>query len=220
MKVLFIGNSFTYYNDMPMTLASLIGADNEVKSIVKGGYYLSRHLDADDALEGLAIRELDRGDYDFVVLQDQSFSPIKDYGRFERGVVGLSAHVKEGASVLMYATWAYKDGSEKLAKTGLGYEEMRDRLYSCYKQVGDSIGAQTVPCGYLMYRLTKKYPDIDFLSVTDSYHPAPAGSLSLALMFSIWLGFAPNISALSEEMKNIAETVLSDCYYTVNEFKK
>ena len=38
-----LGNSFTYYNDMPQMLTELTGA--EVVAHTRGGAYLSEHLD-------------------------------------------------------------------------------------------------------------------------------------------------------------------------------
>ncbi len=219
MKVLFIGNSFTYYNDMPRTLESLSGGECVSESIVKGGYYLSRHLDEDDSLEGLAIKTLDGGDYDAVVLQDQSFSPIKDYERFRRGAVGLSRHVRPGARILMFSTWAYKEGSKKLGGTGLEYESMKDMLYNAYKSVGDEIGAECVPVGDLFFFLTRQYPDREIIREADEYHPAPLGSEAIAIMFLLWLGIQPEGSLMSDGMKEIYPTLLEEANRIINQKK-
>lgn len=45
MNILFIGNSYTYYNDMPKMLESLARAAGfyaEVASVTKGGYTASQ----------------------------------------------------------------------------------------------------------------------------------------------------------------------------------
>ena len=42
MKILFIGNSYTYYNDMPALLESLMcenGYDAKIHSVTKGGIF-------------------------------------------------------------------------------------------------------------------------------------------------------------------------------------
>ncbi len=210
MKILFIGNSFTYYNDMPSILSGMLGDGHEVKSITKGGYYLSRHLDEDDALEGLAIKTLTEWDYDFAVLQEQSFCPIGDRERFERGVLGLSRYIRAGAKPVMYATWAYRDGSEKLKKTGVSYEDMRDKLHSAYYEVGEKIGADTLPVGNLMYRMIKLHPEVDFLNEKDDFHPSLAGSIGIAEMFSLYFGIEPNIESLPEETVELAKMLLED----------
>ncbi len=47
MDILFIGNSFTYYNDMPAvfeSIARMSDIDADVKSVAFGGYYLNQHI--------------------------------------------------------------------------------------------------------------------------------------------------------------------------------
>ena len=51
LKVLFIGNSHTYYNDMPVMVqhrASEAGFDCHVTMIAHGGWYLEQHVDEPD----------------------------------------------------------------------------------------------------------------------------------------------------------------------------
>ncbi len=210
MKILFIGNSFTYYNDMPSILSGMLGEEHEVRSVTKGGYYLSRHLDDDDALGGLAIKTLSEWDYDYVVLQEQSFCPIEDNERFMRGVIGLSKYIREGAKPVMYATWAYRDGSEKLSKTGLGYREMRDKLQEAYFTAGEAIGADTLPVGMLMHRMIALHPETDFLNEKDNYHPSRAGSIGIAELFSLYFGIEPDMDSLPEEDRALAAALLTD----------
>ena len=49
MKILFIGNSATYFNDMPTAIfapmCEAAGYDVEVTAITKGGYCLAGHVD-------------------------------------------------------------------------------------------------------------------------------------------------------------------------------
>ena len=57
MNILFIGNSYTYYNDMPKMLESLARAAGfyaEVASVTKGGYTLAR-LASDDNENGRRV---------------------------------------------------------------------------------------------------------------------------------------------------------------------
>ena len=53
MKVLFIGNSFTYFNDMPYTFSNMLRQsepDSRVEAIAYGGYSLMQY--ADETTEG------------------------------------------------------------------------------------------------------------------------------------------------------------------------
>ena len=76
--VLFIGNSFTYYNDMPSTyflsLAAKAGYRVRVTAITKGGYTLEKFADPADEQGKRVAEALDAknaGKYDYVVLQEQ-----------------------------------------------------------------------------------------------------------------------------------------------------
>ena len=71
-KVLMIGNSNTYFNNMPRMFEQLALADQpprrvQREMIVQGGATLKRQWEADKA-----IKAIERGGWDFVILQEQS----------------------------------------------------------------------------------------------------------------------------------------------------
>ena len=74
MRVLFIGNSHTFFNDMPQTfkkLAESAGFPTEVEMIAHGGRPLSWHLQ-----EMVEIRfSLLYGKYDYVIVQQAAHAP-------------------------------------------------------------------------------------------------------------------------------------------------
>lgn len=72
VRVLFIGNSYTFYNDLPAMLAALgekrgVRFENTVNAT--GSASLASHW------QGGSGKELETGRYDYVVLQDQSIIP-------------------------------------------------------------------------------------------------------------------------------------------------
>ena len=90
LKVLFVGNSFTYYNDMPEVYfkkaAEADGYDVIVTAVTRGGAYLYQHADQDNE-QGKRLRQEIRGvHYDVAVIQEQSLNPIKDEESFLGGV--------------------------------------------------------------------------------------------------------------------------------------
>ena len=75
LRVLFIGNSYTYYNDMPSMVRQIASTQRMKLSctrVVKGGERLSGHLKNGRLLELLA-----RGGWDYVVIQEQSTAPAR-----------------------------------------------------------------------------------------------------------------------------------------------
>ena len=71
-KLLFIGNSATFVNDIPGTLQALAGAagyEISVGRMLKGGYELCRHADMETEHGRAVAEEIAKG-YDIVFLQD------------------------------------------------------------------------------------------------------------------------------------------------------
>ena len=148
-RILFIGNSFTYYNEMPAMFSLLANdADFEVStaSVVKGGWYLSRFADPEDEM-GKALRAFyPRHRWDDIVLQDQSLNPAVNREGFLQAVRDLRVLMPEGRFVF-YQTWAYEYDSAKLAATGLSYEQMRAGLRDAYRQAAEEMDGVCVPVG-------------------------------------------------------------------------
>ena len=77
MKVLFIGNSFTFVNDLPAMLENLSGGEITYGKVLRGGAYLKWYADPEHEL-GVQVREKAKETWDAVILQDQSFNPARD----------------------------------------------------------------------------------------------------------------------------------------------
>ena len=84
LRVLFVGNSLTYQNDLPRMIAALAksrGHDMQYEVYAPGGYRLSQH-----AADAKLFEKIDRGSWDVVVLQEQSQMPAVPRDRLEREV--------------------------------------------------------------------------------------------------------------------------------------
>src|SRR5690606_13596616 len=78
-RVLFIGNSYTHTNDLPgmfTTLAASLGEDVVTGMSAPGGYTFNQHTQNTATLNALA-----QGDWDVVVLQEQSQLPSFPLGQ-------------------------------------------------------------------------------------------------------------------------------------------
>merc|ERR1719317_1917053 len=70
-NILFLGNSYTYFNDLPgmvSSLATAAGLSASVKSVAPGGQTLGGHVSS-------SLGQITSGDWDVVVIQDQSQRP-------------------------------------------------------------------------------------------------------------------------------------------------
>lgn len=185
MKVLFLGNSYTYFNDLPaMTeaLAKRAGVDLTTASVTRGGAYLHQFADPADELAAKWKPLYDGDTWDYVVFQNQSFHPVKDPAAFRKAALDVQAMLQPGQKILFYQTWAYKYGSEKLAGTGLAYDDMLTQMTASYGAAAEAVGGCAVPVGQAFAEVRALHPEIELYN-PDGSHPSPAGTYLAACLF-------------------------------------
>ncbi len=188
MQVLFIGNSFTYFNDLPYTflnMAKTLEPESRIESIAYGGYTLSQYCDETTEVGRLVISKIVSYEWDYVVLQEQSLLPCNDEKSFVNAVKTLSRIISQvGAKVVLYQTWAYADGSEKLMSTGMTYGEMASKLKSAYDRAASESGATVAPVGETFAHVKKAEYITKLINENDGYHPSSTGSyLAACIIF-------------------------------------
>ncbi len=193
MQVLFIGNSFTYFNDMPYTFLNMIKTvepDARVESLAYGGYTLSQYADENTEVGRLAISKIVSYEWDYVILQEQSLLPCTDPKAFTEAVKKLCGIISQiEAKVILYQTWAYEEGSEKLASTGMTYEEMSEKLKSAYGAAAEATGALVAPIGEVFSQITRSDHITHLINRNDNYHPSTSGSyLAACVLFKLITG--------------------------------
>ena len=170
VNVLFIGNSFTQRNDVPGLLAELaaargISVDHDLISV--GGASLRTHWNGGRATEAIAS-----GNYDFVVLQEQSTLPVKNAARMPENVRLFEEAIRQsGAKTVLYMTWARKHSPESQAV-----------IAEAYSSIGKELGAVIVPVGLVWERFLAEH-NVPVLHDRDQSHPTPAGSYLAACVF-------------------------------------
>ena len=183
-RILFIGNSLTYYNDLPALfgdLANDAGFETITASVTKGGWYLSRFADPQDEMGAALRRKYPLRRWNDIVLQDQSLNPAVDPDGFLAAVRALRQAMPEGRFVF-YQTFAYEAGSDRLAATGMTQQEMYDRLRDAYATAAREHGGLLVPVGEAFRRIQREHPLVN-LYQPDSLHPNLAGSYLAACVF-------------------------------------
>lgn len=171
MKILMLGNSFTYFNDMPHTLSVLLGA--EVVHHTRGGALLSEQLDVQDTLGMRTQAALRDEQWDYVILQEMSNGPITAPESFFDSVHKLCALARQnGAEPMLYATWAYQRDSAKLATMNMSYDEMFRQMFEAYHRAAEQNQALIADVGQRFYELS----DSHNLYVEDGFHPNQEGS--------------------------------------------
>lgn len=189
IRILFVGNSLTYVNDLPNIIAQLAksrGFSIEYDSYAPGGYRLSQHA-SDPAL----MEKINQGKWDFVVLQEQSQMPALSQEQVERDVYPyaqrLSQMIRQAnpkTHVVFYMTMAQKDGDRQnmkiIPEVGT-YEGMQDRINFSYTRMAQQNRGLLVPVGLVWKNVRQGKTALELYS--DDRHPNITGSYLAACVF-------------------------------------
>jgi hypothetical protein len=190
-RILFVGNSYTYVNDLPnrvLAIAGSIGFEPpvEVATIAFGGAWLQDHAANPDTLAAIA-----GGGYDYVVLQEQSYLPVVDPGTFIAAVETLAAAaIDAGAEPALFETWARAEGNELYTGDLAGYTPatMQAALRDAYTEAATLTGAEYLPVGDTWEETLAAYPDMP-LFAADGSHPSQHGTyLAACVIFAALTG--------------------------------
>lgn len=142
LRVLFIGNSATYMHDLPLTLGRLAtdaGYPMECHMLVKGGWRLSQHADAESEWGAQVFAEIAQG-YDLVFLQDNGNCITSDELR-EASMAACrhlaAAVTASGGQIWFYVRPPY--GTEHAGRSPFAQCEEFDRFFG---EIGAEIGAK------------------------------------------------------------------------------
>ena len=171
MRILMLGNSFTFTNDMPQMLADLTGA--EVTHHARGGARLSEHLNPGTKLGAATQAALAQETWDYVVLQEMSHGPLTSPRSFFNSVRLLCQQIRQNGGVpLLYATWAYQKGGDTLTAKGWDYDEMARTLSEAYHKAARENNTLIADVGRRFY----EWSDPQTLYAADGVHPSELGS--------------------------------------------
>lgn len=202
MNVLFIGNSYTYYNDMPLLFERLANSNHKnvtVFSITQGGRQLESYTDTSDATTMALDALLERQTFDVCFIQEQSVMPASDYNRFIAGLdCVINKLVGRADRRILYATWGRKAGSPELAMHNWTTESMTQLLSNAYQKAAQLYGAEVSPVGINFLHITQRFPEINLYD-DDLTHPSYRGSCLAALThyYTLFTEFPSKTGVLS-----------------------
>lgn len=202
MKVLFIGNSYTYYNEMPKLLEAIAkgnGKDLQTHQVTRGGWYLHKYLDEKDEFHNKLMDLITENHYDVCFLQEQSMCPYLDYKRFTDGATRLMKHMQSAVDeFVLYQTWARKEGSPSLEEHNLTADQFGEGIAMAYERFAGEAGLRVSPVGGCFAELRLVDPETD-LYHEDKSHPSYAGSCLAALQhYKTLFGEIPENTSMLE----------------------
>ncbi len=184
-KVLFLGNSYTGVNNLPQIISDIainMGDTLIFDLYTPGGYTLDQH-----SIDSIAINKIINGDWDYVVLQDQSQIPaLPNY--FSQGAISLCFQIRDAkpcARPVFYMTWGRQNGDATNCTVWppvCTYEGMDSLLRNSYTEMAISNKAELSPVGKVWNNIRSNHPTIN-LYQTDGSHPSEAGSYVAACTF-------------------------------------
>ena len=182
LRILFIGNSYT--GGVRKCLQQTFADTTELQFITKGGATLSDHLK-----QPTTIEIIQTGNWNFVVLQEQSQTPAlstDSAASFQQSVRTLSKIIQQaGASPILYATWGRRDGDQRNPKVFPDFETMNDQLSSAYQRAGSAATARVAPVGTAWAQLKQQDEALwRSLYAQDGSHPSTNGAYLTACVFA------------------------------------
>lgn len=201
-KILCIGNSFSEDACRYVWgISRAVGCEVKIVNLYIGGCDFSRHYRNmmseakayDFQIDGIrntgiktSIKEaLLTENWDYVTLQQQSYQGT-DYETFQPYLNELAAYVRRmcpKAKLVMFETWGYEEGSQKLASTEFAtHEDMFNALHDAYGKAQREIGAEGVIPGGKAISLATEMGGLPIYR--DSYHMSFGfGRYLLGLLF-------------------------------------
>lgn len=173
-RVLFVGNSYTYFNDLPYNI-SLIGEASgtpiEAEMIAVGSATLYQHLLAGEGGTGAAER-IAMGGLDAVVIQGQSMEASTLTFALE-----AFPEVLADTNNVWFATWARH--GDFFFDPELGPASMNDSNERGYRDAAELAGGVVARVGGAWELARMELPEVR-LHQDDLSHPRPEGSLIAA----------------------------------------
>jgi len=207
-KILFIGNSFTFYWNLPIQTEKM-GLERgllwEIHQSTAGGATLKDHWIGNKGLKTKNI--ISTTQFDRIVFQEQSTMPIHFMDSTYSYFKALKTLISEKTQLYFYATWTYPN---------VLFEKFPSSLNPIHSQLEKYLATepiQIVPVGKAFDLFKKKYPEIHLLT-DDFKHPNPAGSYLAACVFYVTFsgqsskGLSRRYSGKDEEGKSIYYSIV------------
>jgi len=189
-KVLFIGNSYTYVNNLPQMVADVTASAGDTlffDSNSIGGYTFQQH-----SSNATTITKICSGNWDYVVLQEQSQLPSFPISQVEvecfpyaRKLDSMINANNPCGETVFFMTWGRKNGDASNCSMWppvCTYNGMDSLLSLRYRMMTESNDAILSPVGAVWHYIRQNLPSIELYSADES-HPSVAGSYAAACCF-------------------------------------
>lgn len=230
-KLLFIGNSFTYYPtdlfsvDNPAVcsiikdVAKSLDIDLFVDFVVKGTYKLSQFASSSDELGKVVEEKLNaRSDYDYVILQEHSTTPVNSYNSFNTAVAAIKSKVEKNqknAQVVLYSTWGYPSA---ISETSIfsSVSAMEKLLTDAYDKCAEENELKVNYVGKAFTYVYENCPEISLYGSDDKHQTYAGAYLSACVHLSSLLSVDVRNVTFNGELDSNVASKLREVAYQIN----
>lgn len=185
VEIVFVGNSYTHFHDLPAMVQALGLAQKPPRQVTTvmlapGGFTWQQHWQAEGAEAPRTVLRAKRPD--FVVLQEQSRRPLDDPKAMHEFAAKLAKLVVDsGAQPVWYMTWARQNEPDA-----------QERITAEYHKAWQAGGGLLAPVGRAWQLALAKPKDRQKelrLHTDDGSHPNPSGSyLAACVLYATMCG--------------------------------
>jgi hypothetical protein len=189
-RVVFLGNSYTYVNDLPLIiskLASNTGDSLYYQQSTPGGYTLEGH-----STNPTSLALIQQSGWDYMILQEQSQKPswpisqvMTDVYPYAQSLCNIFKVANPCSKPMFFMTWGRKNGDSYNCANWppvCTYSGMDSLLNLRYRMLADSNQAIVSPVGAVWHYIRDNFSDIELYSADES-HPSLNGSYAAACTF-------------------------------------
>lgn len=171
LRVLFIGNSLTAFNNLPRVVEQLTGQGGpriRASAITRNDFSLDDHWD-----QGDAVRAINRGGWTIVVLQQGPSALPASRVQLRASTKRFDEVIrKSGARTALYMVWPSEARAHDF-----------DAVRESYAVAAADVGGVFIPAGEAWRAAWRREPGTE-LYASDRFHPTAKGSLLAALVIA------------------------------------
>ena len=193
LKVTFLGNSLTYWHDLPemiKDMAEAAGDKIEVESYTQGGWTFYKHANSPESYQKIIETKPD-----IVVIQGNSKDASFHWWRVNMmypSVRKLTEMIEtSGARPMLYLTYANWGGGEKCLEEFNakfcsmpfeGYYDFQDTIIAGFMEIAEELDIAVAPVG-VAWKEVLMDGQLSTLWVNDNVHPSIAGAYLTTCVF-------------------------------------
>ena len=183
-KVLFIGNSFTFYNELDVVSEAIgknLGLNITCERVAASSYHLYQHADSSDDYGKQIEEKIQKNTYTHIIMQEHSTYPVNNYNGFLSGATQLYNKLKQyqpNASISLYQTWGFQN---MVGSYGSDIPACEQSLCEAYQKCAKALDIKVHYVGKAFTKVYKENSNIN-LYYSDNKHPSYSGTYLAALV--------------------------------------